>query len=792
MPEALTHGIHDTAPAARWEDAYLGGNGRHGVLAHGRTDDESLVITHHDLVRPDQASGVEPPLLAPRLAAVQDALLDGRQQDAVDAFGGDWEPRHVQPFHPAFAVHVRRPAAAADAGGYRRSLDFRTGVAAAEWREADGWWRSETFVSRADDVVVHLLTAPAGGAVDAEVYLETRLPGAPDDLRAAVRSVYRPAEITAAAPRPAAAEAPGRDSALLRLRVRYPDSEFGYRGATRILAPGGSVRCDGPRVHVTGARQLLLLTRAARGPVADPAGRLGRLDTGMYALSGDHETLLQRHLDLHTEAYDRVSLDLGAQAADRDRPVAELLERQESDPSTLQLALLESLFAAGRYHLLASSGHRPPRLCGLWTGDWRTAWGGAFTLNANLNLQLAGAAATGLPEASLALAALVRDQLPDWRTNARRLYGTRGAVAPAHSDGTNGLQYHFNHSWAHHLWTAGADWLLHPLLEHAETTGDTAFLTGELLPALLETAAFYEDFLSRTGPDGRLVVVPSYSPENHPVDPATGEAAPAAASVNATMDIAAARHALTTAADLADAHGAAPADRTAGWRALAARLPDYRVNEDGALAEWAWPGHRDGYDHRHVSHLYPVWPLDEITPEREPALAAAARTALLLRGDENHSGHGHLHRALAAARLDDAGLLTRQLSQLLVRGFFFRSLMSSHYPARDVFNADVAHALPGVLTEMLVRSRPARGDRPAGLTVLPALPACLPHGRLTGVRTRFGAVVEELRWSPEQVTVAVRAAADSTVELRIAPLHKDGTEVLELTAGRLCTYTVEL
>ncbi|MEU2629739.1 hypothetical protein ABZ641_22270, partial [Kitasatospora sp. NPDC007106] len=237
---------------------------------------------------------------------------------------------------------------------------------------------------------------------------------------------------------------------------------------------------------------------------------------------------------------------------------------------------------------------------------------------------------------------------------------------------------------------------------------------------------------------------------------------------------------------------AAPAARTAGWRALAARLPDYLVNEDGALAEWAWPGHRDGYDHRHVSHLYPVWPLGEIAPDTTPELAAAARTALLLRGDENHSGHGHLHRALAAARLDDAGLLTCQLAHLLVRGFFFRSLMSSHYPDRDVFNADVAHALPGVLTEMLLRSRPARPGRPAQLTVLPALPAALPSGRLTGARTRFGAVVEELAWSPEQVTLALRAERACTVELRIVPLHKEGGELLELAAGRLRTVTVEL
>jgi len=780
MPPAATptHGIHDTAPATRWEDAYLGGNGRHGALVHGRTDDETVVITHHDLVLPGAGSAVEPPYLAPELAATQDELLAGDQDAAVRRFGGDWESRYVQPFHPGFAVRLRR-AAAGPAEEYRRSLDFRTGVATAAWREVGGEWRTECFVSRADDVVVHLLTAPAEAAAEVEISLDGRLPGAPESLRAAVRSVYRPAEVAAPAELP-------RDTALLRLRARYPDSEYGYRGATRIIAPGGTVRCDGPRVYVTGARRVLLLTRTARGTVGGSASALNRLDTGMYALPDDYPTLLERHLALHREAYERVSLDLGADPADRELPVAELLDRQAADPAALQLALLEALFAGGRYHLLSSSGHRPPRLCGLWAGDWHTAWGGAFTTNANLNLQIASAAAGALPEASLALAELVLGQLADWRTNARRLFGTRGVVAPAHTDGTNGLQYHFNHSWAHHLWTAGADWLLHPLLEYAETSGDTVFLRKRLVPALVEVAEFYEDFLTRTGPDGRLLVVPSYSPENHPGDLASGRWLPAAASVNATMDIAAARHALITAADLVDR------TRAERWRSLAERLPEYLVNSDGALAEWAWPGYRDSYDHRHVSHLYPVWPLDEITPEDTPELAEAARAALLLRGDENHSGHGHLHRALAAARLDDAGLLGRQLAQLLLRDFYFRSLMSSHYPDRNVYNADVAHGLPAVLIEMLVRSRPARGDRPARITVLPALPAALAQGSLRGVRTRSGVVVEELSWDAGQVSVVLRSATDQQVELRIAPLHKREGEILELTAGQARRLVVGL
>ncbi|WP_457031623.1 glycosyl hydrolase family 95 catalytic domain-containing protein [Kitasatospora sp. P5_F3] len=765
------HGIHDTAPATRWEDAYLSGNGRHGALVHGRTDAETVVITHHDLVLPDAASGVAPPALAGELAAVQDLLLAGEQAAAVSRFGGDWEPRYVQPFHPGFAVGWVR-SRRSEVTEYRRELDFRTGVVTTRWREGGGEWLAECFVSRADDVVVQRLVAPEGSTVEAEIGLDGRLPGAPDGLRAAVRSVYRPAEI------PGSAELP-RDTALLRLRARYPDSEYGYRGAARIVATGGTVRCDGPRVYVSGASEVLVLTRTARGEVGSPTSELSRLDTGMYRLPADHGELLMRHVALHGAAYDRVGLDLGATEADRQQPAAELLERQAADPSVLRPALLEALFAAGRYHLLSASGVLPPRLCGLWAGDWHTAWGGAFTTNANLNLQVAAAATGDLPEVTMALAALIRGQLADWRTNARLLYGARGVVAPAHTDGTNGLQYHFNHSWAHHLWTAGADWLLQPLVEHVETSGDLTFLRAELLPLLGEVADFYTDFLSRTDASGALVLVPSYSPENHPTGP-DGTRLPAAASVNATMDLAAARHALLTAADLTERHTAASGAR---WRAVAARLPGYRVNADGALAEWAWPSSGDSYDHRHVSHLYPVWPLDEISPDTTPALAEAARTALLLRGDENHSGHGHLHRALAAARLDDPVLAGRQLAQLLLRGFHFRSLMTSHYPDRDVYNADVAHALPAVLTEMLLRSHPATATDPARLVLLPALPEALPSGRLYGLRTRFGAVVRSLSWSPAAVTVVLCSPVDQEVTVRSGPVGKHAPVRHLLTAG---------
>jgi hypothetical protein len=147
--------------------------------------------------------------------------------------------------------------------------------------------------------------------------------------------------------------------------------------------------------------------------------------------------------------------------------------------------------------------------------------------------------------------------------------------------------------------------------------------------------------------------------------------------------------------------------------------------------------------------------LHEITVAGTPALAAAALRALRARGTQDDSAHGYLHKALAAARLRDADLAGQLLAALTARGFFFRSLMSSHYPKQAVYNADAACALPGVLTEMLVDSVPADETGPGRIELLPAVPDFLQSGRLTGARTLLGVRVAELSWD----TAAGRAMA---------------------------------
>lgn len=149
-----------------------------------------------------------------------------------------------------------------------------------------------------------------------------------------------------------------------------------------------------------------------------------------------------------------------------------------------------------------------------------------------------------------------------------------------------------------------------------------------------------------------------------------------------------------------------------------------------------------------------------INPYDTPELADAAHRALELRGAENDSAHGHLHHALIAARLRDGKRALGALNAVLAGDFFHTSLMTSHYPSRDVYNADAAHALPATVIEMLVQSAPDR------LVLLPALPATSPSGELRGVRTRFGSRVD-LSWSEDgHATVVLHPSRDARVEVR--------------------------
>ena len=310
-----------------------------------------------------------------------------------------------------------------------------------------------------------------------------------------------------------------------------------------------------------------------------------------------YEALLAPHALEHAALFDRVALDLGG-GTDRAKTTEELLDLAKTK-KCLPPALMEKMYDAGRYMLICSAGELLPNLQGIWTGSWKPAWSGDFTLDTNVQSAMAAACSGNLTELMEGYFRLMESFYPEWRLNAKRIYGCRGVFTNARASNT-ALELHWG-NWPGVFWTAGCGWLASFFTDYADYTGDNGFLEKRCLPLLREIAAFYEDFLTETDKDGHVVFIPSYNPE-------TG------CGINATMDIAVAREVLAKLIAAGDSE-------SAKWQALLTKLPPYPVNAKGELAEW--PDGRLDPGHRHHSQLYPCY--QSFDPSSRPTSRCARR-----------------------------------------------------------------------------------------------------------------------------------------------------------------------
>lgn len=762
------HTMRSAAPAAKWEEALVTGNGRLGAMVFGGTAEERIVFNHERLYEPLYADVQEPPKVAHALPEVRRRLLAGRPDEARRVFAeaareaGFEELRWTDPYHPAMAMRISQDQAG-EPDVYTRGVDFRTGEVTVFWRDELGVHERQTFVSRPDNVVVQRLRLHGG----APARLTVRLVNQDRRPEAERAESYHPPEVLSGADR-------------LVYRCEYRNGGRGYVAVTRVVAVDGQAAESDDGVLFEGAELLLLTRIVSVERVEELRRKEGEAWRELAALPADYDRLLAPHAAEHGEAYGRVTLDLGGGEL-RGASSEALLAKQMQSERGIEPALLEKMFNMGRYSLLCSSGEWPPNLMGVFNGDWRPRWSGDFTLDANVNLQIAPASIAALPEAIDSYARLLEGLIDDWRVNAQSLYGCRGLLSGCRTDGRHNLHMHHElGKFPGFFWTAGAAWLVAPLVEHYEVTGDREFARERLLPLLKGVAQFYEDFLVEIDADGKRIFVPSYSPENQPSNtrnPVT---------INATMDIACAKEVLISLATLCRELGVEP-ETAARCDRLREQLPPYLVNREGALKEWAWPTLEDRYNHRHVSHLYPVWPGREINPEETPTLFEAARVAAQKRGRGNGSAHGLAHMALLGARLKDAELVGGNLRYMLRGGYVLPSLFTYHNPGA-IYNADMLHSLPAVVIESLVASKPGE------IELLPALPASLPKGELRGARCRCRTALDRLAWDTDAgfVEATVTSAVDQTLTLRVRRAADEATRELTLVAGEPVTVRAPL
>jgi alpha-L-fucosidase 2 len=783
----MPHGMTNYQPATRWEDASPTGNGIVGALVYGGLAQEQVVLNHDDLWFRSEPQAV--PDISGHLPALRALLARGRWREAgsflADQLSEAGYSHRVDPCHPACALKVVSETVA-PFSDYRREVDFASGEVCVRWREAEVERRRQLFVSRADDVVVLRLSSQDGAPLNYHITL------VPHDREADIGWGSGKGRVITPVPADFRHEWTGVWSHVVG-RYHLDGGEFG--GLAKVVARGGACRVGEYGLEIAGAHEVLVLIKLFANEPA--AAALPRLEAELDALPADYATLFERHARLHRELFLRARLELlcGPEAEYGNERL--LLDAYDGD---VPAALIQRLFDYGRFLLICSSapGGLPANLQGLWNGDYAPAWAADFHNDINVQMNYWAALPGNLPEAAVPYFDYYDRCLNDFRENARAIYGCGGILAPI-SQSTSGKIH--PGCWVN--WTAGAGWLAQLYYDYWEYTGDDDFLRERAVPFLREVALFYEDFLFE-GADGRLVFAPSLSPENTPGLPDAS-----IVTVNATMDAAVAREVLTrlcAACERLDIE----AEGRCRWEALLDRLPDYQVNEEGALREWLWPELPDNYPHRHLSHLYALFPGNDITVESEPALFEACRIAVekrLTLGKRAHCGWSYAQMACLHARLG-AGEEALECLELLARSCVGPNLFTylcdwrgqglAAFWGEDKsppFQIDANFGFTAAVLEMLIFSRPGL------IKLLPALPANWSVGRVTGVLCRGGVTVS-VEWdmpagrmvvdllSPMEQEITIKfphspLRIESGAPVRESPLGADYRVVL-LRAAETC------
>lgn len=523
------------------------------------------------------------------------------------------------------------------------------------------------------------------------------------------------------------------------------DPQFGERGycCCSVIRTDGEATCrEGGYITIKNAHSVTILSRTVKYEEGYRHGFADDVLEEISKITDTYEEMLEANRAYLEPLMERSHVSL---AGDRAMAAEELLNEQHSE-GELSSMLLEKLYDMGRFFLITDTGDDPPSL---------------FQHNINTNLQVCSGNMTGLPEMMDVYFRFYEEKFDDFRLNAKRFYGARGVLGNIHCDYNSGKFYQFSIVYPHYCWTACLGWIYNEFWGHYLVSGDKEFLRGRVVPGLKEIALFYEDYLSDEDENGKVIFYPSYSPE----DPSMNDYHVPfpkdvyAMNVNSLMDVMVCREVLDNLMEACEILGLDEPDLPK-WKELRSKLPDFLLDEDGAVKEWSFKYSGENYDHRHVSHHYDIWPGRAISPEKTPELVKPFILSNRKRGHQDDSAHGVIHRYFTAVRLNDLPDAMHNLRTLMEHGYVTRTLNTVHYPYR-VFCPDLLGAMPAMILEMLVYSDEGF------IKLLPAVPEDMAKGSVEGVWLYTFAKIEKMEWDMEQGTASVELSSviDQEVEI---------------------------